>query len=81
MVKSQQKMKYNKKLPKITRKSGIFLIIFIPTKYNVINCLLVGCCMKRSEFERLPATLKQTNPDFYALGHGNIWISSLKIVT
>jgi SAM-dependent methyltransferase len=28
--------------------------------YDVINCLLVGCCMKRSEFERLLATLKRT---------------------
>ena len=28
--------------------------------YDVINCLLVGCCMKRSDFERLLITLKQT---------------------
>jgi len=28
--------------------------------YDVINCLLVGCCMKRSEFERLLIVLKQT---------------------
>ena len=27
--------------------------------YDVINCLLVGCCMKRSDFERLLITLKQ----------------------
>ena len=28
--------------------------------YDVINCLLVGCCMKRSDFERLLFVLKQT---------------------
>ncbi len=28
--------------------------------YDVINCLLVGCCMKRSEFEKLLVLLKQT---------------------
>ena len=28
--------------------------------YDVINCLLVGCCMKRSDFERLLIVLKQT---------------------
>jgi len=28
--------------------------------FDVINCLLVGCCMKRSEFEKLAVTLKQT---------------------
>lgn len=28
--------------------------------YDVINCLLVGCCMKRSDFDRLLITLKQT---------------------
>ncbi len=28
--------------------------------YDVINCLLVGCCMKRSDFERLLIGLKQT---------------------
>ncbi len=28
--------------------------------YDVINCLLVGCCMKRSDFERLLLALKQT---------------------
>ena len=28
--------------------------------YDVINCLLVGCCMKRSDFERLLLTLKRT---------------------
>ena len=28
--------------------------------FDVINCLLVGCCMKRSEFEKLVITLKQT---------------------
>jgi len=28
--------------------------------FDVINCLLVGCCMKRSEFEKLVVTLKQT---------------------
>lgn len=28
--------------------------------YDVINCLLVGCCMKRSHFEMLLITLKQT---------------------
>ena len=28
--------------------------------YGVINCLLVGCCMKRSDFERLLIVLQQT---------------------
>lgn len=28
--------------------------------YDVINCLLVGCCMKRSDFEKLLITLKRT---------------------
>lgn len=28
--------------------------------YDVINCILVGCCMKRSDFEKLLITLKQT---------------------
>jgi SAM-dependent methyltransferase len=28
--------------------------------FDVINCLLVGCCMKKSEFEKLVVTLKQT---------------------
>jgi len=28
--------------------------------FDVINCLLVGCCMKRSEFEKLVVALKQT---------------------
>jgi 2-polyprenyl-3-methyl-5-hydroxy-6-metoxy-1,4-benzoquinol methylase len=27
--------------------------------YDVINCLLVGCCMKRSEFEKMLSTLKK----------------------
>src|SRR5687768_11400148 len=28
--------------------------------YDVINCLLVGCCMNRSDFEKLIITLKRT---------------------
>src|SRR5437773_12392439 len=28
--------------------------------YDVINCLLVGCCMKRSDFEKLLVALKRT---------------------
>ncbi len=28
--------------------------------YDVVNCLLVGCCMKRSEFEKMFVTLTQT---------------------
>ncbi len=28
--------------------------------YDVINCLLVGCCMKRSEFEKMLASIKQS---------------------
>lgn len=28
--------------------------------YDVVNCLLVGCCMKRSEFERMLTALKRT---------------------
>ena len=28
--------------------------------FDVINCLLVGCCMKRSEFEKLVVTIKET---------------------
>jgi SAM-dependent methyltransferase len=29
-------------------------------RYNAVNCLLVGCCMKRSDFERLVVSIKQT---------------------
>jgi 2-polyprenyl-3-methyl-5-hydroxy-6-metoxy-1,4-benzoquinol methylase len=29
-------------------------------RYDVVNCLLVGCCMKRSEFEKLLITIKNT---------------------
>lgn len=28
--------------------------------YDVVSCLLVGCCMKRSDFERMLTLLKQT---------------------
>jgi SAM-dependent methyltransferase len=28
--------------------------------YDVVSCLLVGCCMKRSEFEKMLNSLKQT---------------------
>src|SRR4051812_37429087 len=28
--------------------------------YDVINCLLVGCCMRRSDFEKLLIALKRT---------------------
>src|SRR5262245_32475804 len=28
--------------------------------YDVVNCLLVGCCMARSDFEKLASTLKET---------------------
>lgn len=28
--------------------------------YDVVNCLLVGCCMKRSDFEKLLIALKRT---------------------
>lgn len=28
--------------------------------YDILNCLLVGCCMMRSEFEQMLGTLKQT---------------------
>jgi len=28
--------------------------------YDVINCILVGCCMKRSDFEKLLIVLKQS---------------------
>lgn len=28
--------------------------------YDVINCLLVGCCMKRSEFEKMLVSIKQS---------------------
>ena len=32
--------------------------------YDIINCLLVGCCMKRSEFEKLVPQIKQAvKPD------------------
>jgi len=40
--------------------------------FDVINCLLVGCCMKRSEFEKLVVTLKQ------ALKKSGIIIMSLR---
>ena len=29
-------------------------------RYDAVNCLLVGCCMKRSDFEKLLVTVKQT---------------------
>lgn len=28
--------------------------------YNIVNCLLVGCCMKRSEFDRMLVSLMRT---------------------
>lgn len=28
--------------------------------YDVVNCILVGCCMRRSEFERMLISIKQT---------------------
>lgn len=28
--------------------------------YDVVSCLLVGCCMKRSDFEKMLTSLKQT---------------------
>lgn len=28
--------------------------------YDVINCLLVGCCMRRSEFEKMLVSIKQS---------------------
>jgi SAM-dependent methyltransferase len=31
-----------------------------PDHYDVVNCLLVGCCMKRSEFEKMLASLKRS---------------------
>lgn len=40
--------------------------------YDVINCLLVGCCMKRSDFEKLIITLKCT------VKEGGIIIMSLR---
>ncbi len=40
--------------------------------YDVINCLLVGCCMRRSEFEKLLAVLKRT------VKHSGIIIMSLR---
>lgn len=29
-------------------------------RYDAVNCLLVGCCMKRSDFEKLLVAVKQT---------------------
>jgi len=29
-------------------------------RYDAVNCLLVGCCMKRSHFEKLVVAVKQT---------------------
>ena len=31
-----------------------------PNQYDAVNCLLVGCCMKRSDFEKLHVAVKQT---------------------
>ena len=45
----------------ISIKHGDVISYPYPKNYfDVINCLLVGCCMKRSEFEKLVVTLKQT---------------------
>ena len=32
---------------------------YIQNYYDVINCLLVGCCMRRSEFEKMLVSIKQ----------------------
>jgi len=45
----------------ISIKHGDVISYPYPKNYfDVINCLLVGCCMKRSEFEMLVVTVKQT---------------------
>lgn len=45
---------------------------YTPNRYDVVNCLLVGCCMKRSEFEKLLIVVK------YTVKHGGIIIMSLR---
>lgn len=41
-------------------------------RYDAVNCLLVGCCMKRSEFEELLISIK------YTVKPGGIVIMSLR---
>jgi SAM-dependent methyltransferase len=43
-----------------------------PNLYDAVNCLLVGCCMKRSEFEELLISIK------YTVKPGGIIIMSLR---
>ena len=33
---------------------------YLTNRYDAVNCLLVGCCMKRSDFEKLLVAIKQT---------------------
>ncbi|HLF47230.1 MAG TPA: methyltransferase domain-containing protein [Chitinophagaceae bacterium] len=48
-------------LTNITIRCADVLIHHYPlNRYNVVNCLLVGCCMKRSEFEKLLVSVKHT---------------------
>ncbi|RLD28650.1 MAG: hypothetical protein DRI70_03245 [Bacteroidetes bacterium] len=41
------------------RNCDVISYKYPPGHYDVINCLLVGCCMKRSEFEKMLASIKQ----------------------
>jgi cyclopropane fatty-acyl-phospholipid synthase-like methyltransferase len=41
-------------------KTNILDFQYPQNHYDVINCLLVGCCMSRNDFEKLIVTLKMT---------------------
>lgn len=47
-------------LPNISiRNCDVINYKYLQDHYDVINCLLVGCCMKRSEFEQMLTSIKQ----------------------
>ncbi len=42
------------------QKSNVINHPYPPNHYDAINCLLVGCCMRRSEFEKMLTSIKRT---------------------
>ncbi len=43
----------------LVKKGDVINYLYPKNYYDAINCLLVGCCMKRSEFEHMLLSLKQ----------------------
>src|SRR5260221_1314653 len=54
------------------RRTDILSHHYPSNPYDAVNCLLVGCCMKRSEFEKLLIAIK------YMVKPGGIIIMSLR---